>query len=135
LVEGAPKEAIVKHLVFDAILVSSTALIAFDNWRMRRRLRVDRLVREAEEALGPPRIGDIDMPDPSDSRWAWKEMPFTTAGRTRKEHALVLGSVTVAADGEVYIGSGPPVPDGRMYGKRVLHAYKRRLAEASRSSS
>jgi hypothetical protein len=125
----------VKHLIYDVILTVGFITLALDSWRLRRRLRVDRLAREVEEALGPPRIGDIDMPDPSDPRWKPADMSFITNGVSRKEQVLALGSVTVAKDGDVYIGTGPAIDGGKPYGKRVLHAYRRRLVEESRGSS
>ena len=122
--------------VLDVVLLGSTALLAFDNLRMRRKLRVDRLAQEAQDALGPPRIGDIDMPDPSDPRWTLSEQSFFVNGVIEsKEHVLMLEKIMVDRAYNVFIGAGPPLENSQHYGKRVFHAYKRRLAEQARGSS
>lgn len=106
-------------------------MLVVDNWRLRRRLRVDQIAREAEDALGPAHIGDIVMPEPSDPRWKRQEKSFQDGKYT----CLVLGHILIR-EGilGVYIGHGDTVPDGKAYAKRVLNAYRRRLAEESRGA-
>lgn len=123
-------------VIVDVVLVLGAVSMAIDNVRLRRRLRVDRLAREAEEALGPPHIGDIVMPDPSDPRWKREEREFIgNHGFKHKELVLALGAISVTDQGAVYIGAGPPIVGGEAYGKRALHAHRRRLVEAARGST
>jgi hypothetical protein len=134
--EDVLEESMKHHWIitlFDWIGTLCLLFFSFDNWRLRRRLRVDRLAREAEEALGPPHIGDIVMPDPSDPRWKWERRRFRNhLALAIDESVLVLGDIMVHHDGYVYIGNGLPIAGGEPYAKRVLHAYKRRLVEAAR---
>lgn len=117
--------------IVDVVLVLGAVSVAIDNLRLRRRLRVDRLAREAEEALGPPRIGDLVMPDPSDPRWKRVVQDFgLPGGPSNKQIVIALGEITVLDCGVVYIGAGAPIEGGNAYGKRVLLAYRRRLVEA-----
>ena len=119
----------------EGLLVIGVFMLTFDNVRLHRRMRIDRLAKEAEDALGPPRIGDIDMPDPSDPRWTRKSILFEGGGISVDRLVLALGTISVREDNaEVFIGDGPAIANGTAYGKRVLHAYKRRLVEEARNA-
>jgi len=126
--------AVLAHHLSIWVPLALCTLLALDNWRLRRKLRVDRVARAAEEALGPPRIGDILMPDPSDSRWKLEECSFSVNGQpTPRERVLTLDAIIVEMkNGDVYIGLGPATPGGRSYGKNVIAAYRRRLAARAR---
>jgi len=121
--------------VVEGLWIIFGVLAALDAFRLRRRLRYELAARSVEEALGPPRIGDITMPDPSDPRWTLAQSGFSTPEKKYTKTILRLDAISVTDDGYVYIGHGPPMEGGETYGKRVLQAYRRRLAEKARGGA
>lgn len=119
------------HRIIDAVFLLLIVALLTYNRVLARRLRIDRIAREAEDALGPPHIGDIIMPEPSDPRWKREEKDFQDG----KHIVLALGHVLVR-EGPllVYIGPGEAIEGGSAYAKRVVHAWRQRLANESKGT-
>lgn len=83
------------------------------------------------------RIAGITLPEVHDPRWVVGEAEFIAFGKKVTGKILHIGQhLFVELDGgAVYVGAGQALPGGPAYGKRVIQAYRQRLADEARKGS
>lgn len=120
----------VLRIVIESLSLPATPIALY--YRRKLNQRIERDAALAAQALrGLVRVGEIDLPLPTDERWKLAEVVVATPYRQEKELVLELGTVRVDGDNHLYVGYGTRgmvEKEQIAYARSVWNAFRSREA-------